>query len=312
MGCCKFLRNQLLLIKIKKSLLKARIFMQIITLTSDSGTKDHYVASMKGAIATLYSSALIIDITHEIKPFDIAEAAHQLRNCFDDFPLGTVHIIGVDAEPQITPGSDDGAYPSIMKYKGQYIVANDNGFFGAFLNQNLPEEFYRLEKLVEAGKHYTFPTKQLLIPAACKILNGENLKSFATTRDKFKKALSPSVLIEKNLIKGYVVHIDAFGNLISNIHRQYFDRYEKDVPYTIYFRNKEYFIDQVSAGYNAVPPGDKVAIFNSNNLLEIAINRGANASTGGAEQLFGVRVGDMIRIEFTPRGSHDNFDSLFG
>jgi S-adenosylmethionine hydrolase len=109
-----------------------------------------------------------------------------------------------------------------------------------------------------------------------------------------------------------VVHIDAFGNLITNINKHYFDRYEKDVAYTIYFRNKEYFIEQVSQGYNAVPPGDKVAIFNSNNLLEIAINRGANASTGGAEQLFGIRVGDMIRIEFTPRGSHDNFDSLFG
>jgi S-adenosylmethionine hydrolase len=285
--------------------------MQIITLTSDSGTKDHYVASMKGAIVSLFSSALIIDVSHEIRPFDIAEAAHQLRNCFDDFPIGTVHIIGVDAEPQITPGSDEGSYPSILKYKGQYIVANDNGFFGAFLDQNHPEEFYRVEKLVEEGKYYTFPTKQLLIPTACKILNGENFKTFATPRNKYKKAFTPSVLVEKNLIKGYVIHIDAFGNLITNINKHYFERYDKDVAYTIYFRNKEYFIEQVSLGYNAVPPGEKVAIFNSNNLLEIAIHRGANASSGGAEQLFGIRVGDMIRIEFTPRGSHDNFDSLF-
>lgn len=285
--------------------------MQIITLTSDSGNKDHYVASMKGTIISLFSTATIVDVSHEIRPFDIAEAAHQLRNCFDDFPVGTIHIIGVDAEPQITPGTDEGSFPSILKYKGQYFVSNDNGFFGAFLDQNHPEEFYRVEGLVEVGKHYTFPTKQLLIPIACKILNGENMKSFAEARNKYKKALTPSVLIEKNVIKGYVVHIDAFGNLISNIQRQHFDRHDKDVPYTIYFRNKEYFIEQVSPGYNAVPPGDMVAIFNSNELLEIAINRGANAANGGAQQLCGVRVGDMIRVEFTPRGSHDNFDSLF-
>ena len=285
--------------------------MQIITLTSDSGYKDHYVASMKGTIISLFSAATIVDISHEIRPFDIAEAAFQLRNCFNDFPIGTVHIIGVDAEPHFTPGTDEGSYPSILKYKGQYFVSNDNGFFGAFLDQDHPEEFYRVEGILESNKHYTFPTKQILIPIACKILNGENIKSFAVARNKYKKALTPSVLIEKNVLKGYVVHIDAFGNLITNIQKQHFERYEKDVPYTIYFRNKEYFIEQVSLGYNAVPPGDMVAIFNENELLEIAINRGANSSNGGAQQLFGVRVGDMIRVEFTPRGSHDNFDSLF-
>ncbi len=290
---------------------RQHFFMQIITLTSDSGNKDHYVASMKGAIISLFSAATIIDITHEIRPFDIAQAAHQLRNCFDDFPLGTVHVIGVDAEPQVTPGADEGSFPSILKFNGQFIVSNDNGLFGAFLNENHPEEFYRVESILEQGKHYTFPTKQLLIPIACKILNGDNLKSFAVARTKYKKAFTHSVVIEKNVIKGYVIHIDAFGNLITNIQRFQFERYDKEVPYTIYFRNKEYFIEQVSPGYNAVPPGEKVAIFNSNNYLEIAINRGANASNGGAEQLFGVRVGDMIRVEFTPRGSHDNFDTLF-
>jgi S-adenosylmethionine hydrolase len=285
--------------------------MQIITLTSDSGYKDHYVASMKGTIISLFSAATIVDISHEIRPFDIAEAAFQLRNCFNDFPIGTLHVIGVDAEPHFTPGADEGSYPSILKYKGQYLVSNDNGFFGAFLDLDHPEEFYRVEGILESNKHYTFPTKQILIPIACKILNGDNIKSFAVPRNKYKKALTPSVLIEKNVLKGYVVHIDAFGNLITNIQKQHFERYEKDVPYTIYFRNKEYFIEQVSLGYNAVPPGDMVAIFNENELLEIAINRGANSSNGGAQQLFGVRVGDMIRVEFTPRGSHDNFDSLF-
>jgi hypothetical protein len=163
--------------------------MQIITLTSDSGTKDHYVASMKGAIVSLFSSALIIDVSHEIRPFDIAEAAHQLRNCFDDFPIGTVHIIGVDAEPQITPGSDEGSYPSILKYKGQYIVANDNGFFGAFLDQNHPEEFYRVEKLVEDIPLTDSAIVKELITLDC-ILPNVALAQIKTESDHYKSTIT--------------------------------------------------------------------------------------------------------------------------
>jgi len=286
--------------------------MQILTLTTDNGTKDHYVASIKGKILSLYAAATIIDISHDIRPFDISEAAYQVKNCFRDFPMGTVHVIGVDSEPQMAPGTDDGMYPSILKFQGQYFISNDNGFFGAFLHQDEPEEFYQVHSIIDEGKYYSFPTKQLLIPLACRILNGDHIASFAHPKEKFKRAYSPSVMVETNVIKGYVAHIDAFGNLISNIHRSYFERYSKDIPYTIYYRNKEYFIEQVSLGYNAVPPGEKVAIFNSNDFLEIAINLGANGTSGGVEQLCGVRVGDMIRVEFTPRGSHENFDSLFG
>jgi S-adenosylmethionine hydrolase len=285
--------------------------MQIITLTTDMGERDHYVASLKGTITKLCPDARIVDISHAVKPFDTAEAAYHIAACFEDFPEGTVHVIGVDSEPMINFSGSEGSFPSIMKYKGQYFVCNDNGFFGSLVQENEHEGFYRMDDVLSRVELFKFPTKNMLIPAACKILNGEAIESFCSSFGSFKKAFALTAVIETNLIKGNVVHIDNFGNLITNVHTSLFDRFGKETPFTIYYRNKDYYIDEISPTYNAVPPGEKVAVFNSNGFLEIAINRGANGGTGGADKLFGIRIGDVIRIDFAPRGSHSTIESLF-
>lgn len=151
----------------------------------------------------------------------------------------------------------------------------------------------------------------MLIPAACSIMNGEDIDNFASPFNSYKRAFALTATIETNLIKGNVVHIDNYGNLITNVHRTLFERFGKETPFTIYYRNRDYHIDEISPTYNSVPNGEKVALFNNNDFLEIAINRGANQSNGGAEKLFGVRINDVIRIEFTPRGSHNTLESLF-
>jgi S-adenosylmethionine hydrolase len=113
------------------------------------------------------------------------------------------------------------------------------------------------------------------------------------------------------LIQGTVIHTDTFGNIITNVKKSDFDRFGENTPFIIYYVDKSYHIDVISEYYNDVAMGERVAIFNSNDLLEIAINRGANGSTGGATKLFGVRVGDIIRIEFIPAGSRKDIHSLF-
>jgi hypothetical protein len=285
--------------------------MEIITLTTDMGVRDHYVAAIKGAILKLSPAAVIIDISHTVRPFDVAEAAYYVSSCFEDFPEGTVHIIGVDSEPMINFSGSEGSFPSILKFKGHYFISTDNGFFGSFLEDQQADEFYRIDDVLSRLDLFKFPTKNMLVPAACRIVNGESVSSFATPFNLFKKAFALNAVIEQNLIKGNVVHIDNYGNLITNVHENLFERFGKDTPFTIYYRNRDYHIDEISATYNAVPNGEKVAIFNNNKLLEIAINRGANLSGGGAEKLFGVRIGDVIRIEFTPRGSRNTLESLF-
>jgi hypothetical protein len=98
---------------------------------------------------------------------------------------------------------------------------------------------------------------------------------------------------------------------MTNIHKSFFERFGIDTSFIIYFKKKDYYIDEISSSYNEVPQGEKVALFNENGYLEIAINRGANRSAGGAQQLFGLHVHDMIRIEFTPQGSRETLDSFF-
>jgi S-adenosylmethionine hydrolase len=285
--------------------------LKIITLTTDMGLRDHYVAALKGTILKSFPDAQIVDISHQVRPFDVAEAAYYVQSCIDDFPEGTVHVVGVDSEPMINFSGSEGAFPSIMKFKGQFILSNDNGFFGSFLAENSHEGFFRIDDVLSNTELFRFPTKNMLIPAACRIMKDEKVESFASEHPSFKRAFAPSAVIEQNLIKGNVIHIDNYGNLITNIHREIFERFGKDVPFTIYYRHKDYHIDEISTTYNSVPSGEKVAIFNDNDLLEIAINRGANASNGGAEKLFGMRLGDVVRIEFTPRGSRTTLESLF-
>ena len=275
------------------------------------GLNDHYVASLKGTIHSSVSDATIVDISHSVRPFDISEAAYLVSSCFKDFPAGTVHIIGVDSEPIVNFGGSDGSFPSILVYANQYFIANDNGFFGAFLKENVPESFWRVDNVLSNPKLFKFPTKNMLLPVGISLLKGIDIETLASPFEGYKNAFSPTAISEPNLIKGHVMHIDGYGNAITNIHQSLFERFGKDVPFILYFKKKDYFIDIISGAYNEVPQGEKVAIFNENGFLEIAINRGANRSTGGAEQLFGLHAGDMIRVEFTPKGSRETLDSFF-
>lgn len=284
--------------------------MQLITLTTDMGLQDHYVASVKGAIYSSLPDAKIVDVSHNVTPFNVAEAAYYISSCISDFPEGTVHIIGVDTEPIVNFG-EEGVFPCILKFKGQYIISNDNGFFGAFLKEQSHEGLWKMDDVLSNPKLFSFPTKNMFVPTAIKLLTGEKIENIGTEITTYKIAFTPTALIEPNLIKGSVVHIDNYGNLIVNVSKELFDRFGKDTPFTIYFRSRDYFIDAISKSYNEVPDGEKVAIFNESGLLEIAINRGANKGSGGAQKLFGVQLGDIVRIEFTPRGSKETLDSLF-
>ncbi len=285
--------------------------MKIVTLTTDMGLKDHYVASLKAYLLTSVSDVRIIDITHDVSPFNSGEAAYQVASCLRDFPAGSIHVIGVDSEPSINFGNSGGTFPSIMKYQDQIFISNDNGFFGALIMEEEHQGFYRIDDVLSNKELLKFPTKNILCKAAIELLNGKKIEEIASPQEHFARAFTPAAISETDLIKGHVIHIDNYGNLITNIHQELFDRIGKEVPFTIYFKSKNYFIDSIATTYNEVPQGEKVAIFNENGYLEIAINRAAANGTGGADKLFGLGLNDIIRIEFTPKGSRKTIESLF-
>lgn len=285
--------------------------MKIITLTTDLGLKDHYVASIKATLLTKLPGVNIIDISHDVKAFDVSEAAYHLNACFKSFPNGTVHVIGVDSEPIINFGNNDGSFPSILEFENQYFISNDSGFFGAFLKEAKPDKFWRIDDVLSNPNLFLFPTKNILCETGIKILNGDSIDSFASLHENYNNAFVPVAIHETNLIKGHVLHIDNYGNLITNIDRTLFEQVGAEIPFTIFLKKKEYYIDVISQSYNEAAQGETVALFNENSHLEIAINRGATNNTGGADKLLGLKTGDLIRIEFTPKGSHKTIDSLF-
>lgn len=286
--------------------------MSIITLTSDMGLQDHYVGALKGFILKQCPNAVLIDISHHVQPFNILQASFFVQNCINDFPEGTIHLIAVNSEPVINFGRpEDGKFPSIMKYKGQYFVSTDNGIFSLLLKDAIPEKIYRIDGAVSSPDALRYPAKNILAKAAAQLANGISLDEIGEEVEHYNKAFAVNAVIEENLIKGTIIQIDHYGNAITNITEELFRRIGNDEPFTIFFRRKEYFIDEISLTYSDVPEGEKLALFNSAGHLEIAINKGVSGNGGGANSLFGLHVNDIIRIEFAPRGSKSTIESLF-
>lgn len=290
--------------------------MQFITLTTDLGLKDYYVASIKSIIYQQCKNDIrLIDLSHGIKPFDVSEAAFVISQAYQSFPENSIHIIGVDPEP-IIGSPTDSSLPSILVYDNHYFVSNDNGFFGALVKYGESAKLYTVSDILPKRNEFTTPIKSLLVPIASRLANGEPIESFATPIDHYKKALVNLPITQENLIVGTIIYVDGYGNAITNIDKQLFDAIGTDSPFQIHIRrgsssNVGNIIDEISTSYGDVPQGEKVALFNENQLLEIAINRGANNAAGGAQKLLGLQKGDSIRVDFAPRGSKNTLDELF-
>ena len=286
--------------------------MQLITLTSDMGIKDHYLASMKGAIYSASPSIQIVDISHSIVSFSTTETAYCIAHCFESFPIGTIHIIAVNSEPMINLNNEELSYlPSILLFKGHYFIGTDNGIFSLLVQNEVFEGFWRIDNVLSNKNIFIFPAKNILAPAACKLANGIAIETFCSVQAEFQRATAALPITEPNVIKGSVIQIDHFGNIITNISKEIFYSFGENTPFTIYFRKVEYCIDEISSSYTDVPHGEKLAIFNSDNYLEIAVNHGSLDRKNGASTLFGISLKDTIRIEFTPPGSRATIESLF-
>jgi S-adenosylmethionine hydrolase len=264
--------------------------MSIITLTSDMGIKDFYLASIKGAIYKALPDAKIVDISHHVTPFDIAQAAFIVKNTYPDFPDKTIHIISVDPE-----ASNDSHHIAVF-HKGQYFIGNDNGMFSLLFEEE-PEQIWRLTPPPTIGTS-SFPSKSIFVWAATLLAQGSRLEDIGERTDHIKMRVAFRPVVEADLIKGSVIFIDGYGNVITNISKSLFESVREDRSFVLYFRGETYGINKISKTYNEVPPGEKLAIFGAGNFLEIAINKGVEGSGGGANKLFGLKLNDIIRIEF--------------
>lgn len=261
--------------------------MAIITLTTDLGTKDHYVGVLKGSILKGCPDATIIDITHEIPAYDILKAAFTLKNVFNDFPEDTIHIIGVN------PEVSEKATRLVIKYKGQYFIGADNGVFSLIFDE-VPEKMVEMDMMADPDS-ITFPTKDIFTRAACHLAKGGTMEMIGKPLEQLvEKALFRAVSVG-NIIKGMAIHIDHYGNIITNIDETFFKAFGSGRDFKIEFRRGDYDITNISKVYSDVPEGEKLAIFSSSGMLEIAMNK------GNASKLLGMKESDIVRIEFYDR-----------
>jgi S-adenosyl-L-methionine hydrolase (adenosine-forming) len=254
------------------------------------GYKDYYVAAVKGTILSALPDAKIIDITHQVPPFDVIKAAFILKNCYHTFPKGSVHIIGV--KPEISVNTPH----LVVRHNEHYFIGADNGIF-SLLFDITPKDIFELT-LEQDTDDLTFPVKDVFAKAAVHLVRGGTPELIAKRIDGVTQVLAHHPASDENTIRGSVIYIDGYGNLITNITQDLFKKVGKGRPFVINYRGLDYKITEISRMYNSVKPGDKLALFTNSGYLEIAINQGVEGAGNGANKLFGIELYDTVMVEF--------------
>jgi len=213
-----------------------------------------------------------------------------LRNAMVDFHEGTVHIIGVN--PDVTPSTPHLA----VKFNGQFFIGADNGVFSLICDAQ-PESVTELNMLLDTDVR-TFAIRDVFAKAACFLASGGTPEVIGKRVDgiQLKDDFTPSA--DGNFIRGKVIYVDGFDNAHTNISEQMFKSVGLNRPFDLLLRTTKYKITKVHRSYDAVPVGQAVALFSTSGMIELAINKGAPGSGGGAGQLLGLRPGDPINIAF--------------
>ena len=275
--------------------------MAIITLTTDFGLKDHFVGTLKGTIYKELPDAKIVDISHNISPFNIQECAYVLENTYKNFPEGTIHIVGVDSEP--TPENQHIA----VLVKGHYFISANNGVIGLITNEIKPEKVVELN--IPNPIQGSFPVLDVFVQVACHIARGGTLEVVGKPFDQLKdlREFAPSVTDNGKKIIGSVIYIDNYGNVVTNIHKNFFEAYRKGRDFELNARTTK--IKRIHNKYSDIinfdleksqrkGAGDLLALFNSANYIELAIYKSDLNTVGGASTLLGLDYRDTVTVNF--------------
>ncbi len=275
--------------------------MPIVTLTTDFGEKDHYVGAVKGAMYSELDDIKIVDISHSISPFHITEAAYIIQNAYRSFPTGTIHIIGIDSE--LNP---ENRHIAVL-LDGHYFVCANNGIISMLTSEINPE------KMVEINIHdrveTNFPVLDVFVKVACHIARGGTLEVIGKNISEVKQltGIKPVINTENTQLKGNVIYIDNYGNVVCNITKSVFDKIGKGRSFKINARTATF--TRVYSGYSEAinfdlpaekreEDGKKLAMWNSSGYLELAIYKSNPKTVGSASSLFGLEYWDNVTITF--------------
>jgi S-adenosylmethionine hydrolase len=248
--------------------------MPLLTLISDIGHQDFITGAVKGKLLQTNSDFNIVDITHELSPFNYPQAAYVCRNAIKNFPIGTFHLVLVnlfDEKPE---------HMLIAEHNGQYIGCADNGLL-TMIFEEIPQKVVSIA-LEKAEQKNTLYCTSVFAKAFDELSKGKKITDIGdpTVSIHVKNPLRP--LLYNDRMEGQIIFIDNFENVIVNVTKEEFEEQRKGRSFKIVFKRDE-VIDKISETYADVNEGEKLALFNSAGYLEIAINKGNAAGLFGLQ-----------------------------
>lgn len=257
----------------------------LLTLTTDYGTQDQYVGALKGVVIQTAPEVRMVDISHGIPPGDILAGAWVVREASRYYPGGTVHLVVVD------PGVGSERTPVIVHTKDQWFVGPDNGLF-SLISEGSPVEAFTIDRPEHwlANPSSTFHGRDIFAPVAALLASGTPPDTLGSAGHELVTYRWAEAILDRDGIRGWVVHVDHYGNLISNVPASYLNGIASAESLKIYVGNT--IIARVHNAFSDVEEGDPVAYIGSSGTLEVAVNR------GNAQELLGISKGAQITIVF--------------
>jgi len=258
--------------------------MPVVTLTTDWGLRDHYVAAFKGRLISRVPGIQLVDVSHTIQPYNILDASHILKNAYRHFPAGTIHYAGIKGKMPA------GIRPelSIVSCDGHVFIGLDSGMFSLMLG----EKPKKIHSMPGKGFFNSYDWVDTIVDCIGRLVEGQHPADFAQERPSVLPSFAPQPVADNDSIRASVIFIDDFENLILNVRQELFDKIRANREFNIELRALKQPLNRISNWYHEVEEGELVALFNRDGFLEIALNR------SNAAGLLGVNLYDSVRISF--------------
>ena len=258
----------------------------IITLTTDFGEADYMLPRLKGALLCAQATQLV-DITHQVEAYNIVQGAFVFKNCWTAFPKGSIHLISINdfygPQPRFVA----------MEHQGHFFLGPDNGVF-SLIFEPLPVAY----ELAPDPKS-DFPLLSTYSEAVRRLVAGVPIEELGPAIKESTQRLSLRPVTFKDRIRGTVMHVDRYENVITNITYELFERIGQGRDFALFFKRNAP-IEVLSQQYHDQPIGEPLCLFNASGYLELAINMGKAAS------LLGLKVEDTVQIDFETASSSAN------
>lgn len=246
----------------------------IITLTTDYGTNDHLVGTMKGVILKINPDVTIVDITHNVTPYDLLDGAMAIGAAYSYFPPKTVHVVVVD------PGVGTDRRPLLVSVQNQYFIAPDNGVLSMIFERedNIVVRHANVEHYYLSPISKTFHGRDVFAPVAAWLTKGWQTTSMGEEITDYKKFAMPKPKEAEGSLKGVVLRVDAFGNLITNFRTEHLSaEAQQNGSFAMQVGTHEIkkLVDTFARGAT----GEPIAYIGSSGFIEIGVNKGSAART---------------------------------